>query len=436
VTDDLSSTDTSPGHNGQPSAPDASARAKTEHLKTELPALGIRVHARAWRDHAEPDRVPVVLVHGLGLSSRYLVPLGRRLGALGYAVYAPDLLGFGRTRRPRGRRWPAAPDVAQQTEDLRAWLAAAGIERAVFFGNSVGVQVATELAVRHPQLVERLVLSGPTPDPAYRSPLKQYPRVLRNMAFEMPSLNPVFQLEYLSTGMVRMAGQLVRTVDDPIEDRLPRIGVPALVVRGRYDQTLSQAWAEQFTRLLPDGRLVVVEGAAHNVHYSAPHVMARLMDSFLRGRLDAHTSVPGDGVVVPALDGGDPLAPRRPVSPTVHAALDYVTAAGCLVLPRVLGWGPRTRRILGAAGASGLAYSLVTDYSGGSGRKMPLPLHLAIDSASGMELVMASATLLRGEPAAGRWAVAAQGGYEIARSVLTRKAAGPARLVPATATRQ
>jgi pimeloyl-ACP methyl ester carboxylesterase len=59
-----------------------------------------------------------------------------------------------------------------------------------------------------------------------------------------------------------MVQQLRRTVDDRIETKLPKVQAPALVVRGRYDQTLSQPWTEEFTRLLPDGRLVVIEGAA------------------------------------------------------------------------------------------------------------------------------------------------------------------------------
>ncbi len=249
---------------------------------TAVPALGVDVHARTWGD-AAPGSVPVVLVHGLPLSSRYLVPLGRRLGALGHQVLAPDLPGFGRTRRPAGSTWPAGPDVRTQADQLLSWMDARGLDRVVLFGNSVGVQVAVDVAARFPQRVDRLVLEGATPDPRYRSPLSQYARVLRNQLFEAPSLNAVFQAEYASAGIARLVQQLRRTVGDTIEDRLPDVQAPALVVRGRYDQTLSQAWAEQFTQRLPNGVLVVVDEAAHNAHYSAPHVLARLVHVFLEG---------------------------------------------------------------------------------------------------------------------------------------------------------
>lgn len=407
-------------------APDggqASPVDRPEHVRTEVPQVGRRVHARAWRGGS--GGAPVVLVHGLGLSSRYFVPLGRRLAALGHDVLAPDLPGFGRSRRPAGSRWPGAPDVAEQAGHLRAWMDAAGIGRAVLFGNSVGVQVAVELATRHPDRVERLVLSGPTPDPAYRTAARQYPRVLRNMVFEKPSLNPLFQLEYLSTGIPRVVQHLLRTVDDPIEERLPRVQVPVLVIRGRHDQTLSQEWAEQFTRLLPDGRLVVVEGAAHNVHYSAPGITAELTDAFLAGRLDAQD----EDEVLPREERPDQQALRPQLPAPAHAALDYLTAGALLTVPGLLGWGPRTRALLATFGVWGLVDSVLTDHPGGVRRTIPLPVHLNLEASGGVQLLLAAATVLRGEPSAERRAVALQGALEILRAMATRTPAGPARLV-------
>ena len=69
-----------------------------------------------------------MLVHGLALSSRYMVPLGRRLAARGYDVLAPDLPGFGRTRKPAGSGWPGGPNVREQADQLLAWMDACGIE--------------------------------------------------------------------------------------------------------------------------------------------------------------------------------------------------------------------------------------------------------------------------------------------------------------------
>jgi pimeloyl-ACP methyl ester carboxylesterase len=411
----------------EPSAHAAAAEGTTAtSVRTPVPSLGVDVHSRVCGQTA--GGTPIVLVHGVGLSSRYLVPLGQRLAALGYHVLAPDLPGFGKTRTSLSA---SAPTVAEQAEQLLAWMDAVGIERAVLFGNSVGTQVTVEVAVRQPQRVERLVLEGPTPDPKYRTPLRQYPRVLRNMMFEAPSLNSVYQAEYASAAMIRMFRQLRKTVDDPIEQRLPHVQVPALVVRGRFDQTLSQAWAEQFTALLPDARLVVVEGAAHNVHYSAPHVVARLMDGFLTDGWAALTPTSGD-VVLDGPDDVDPLAPRQPMSLRMHGALDVLGTTLALVLPRKLGAGPRTRLVLMAAASTTTLNGFITDAPFGVLRKAPMTFHLNVDSLSGMQLLWAATRLLRGEPAAGRWVVAALGAYELVAANITRKPMGPARVVPVT----
>lgn len=75
---------------------------------------------------------PVVLVHGLVISSLYMVPTARRLAPF-YRVFAPDLPGFGKSGKPA--RVLSVPELA---DALVAWLDAAGLGRAAFVGNSLG----------------------------------------------------------------------------------------------------------------------------------------------------------------------------------------------------------------------------------------------------------------------------------------------------------
>ena len=59
-------------------------------------------------------------------------------------------------------------------------------------------------------------------------------------------------------------------LDNRIELNLPHVTAPTLVVRGSRDAIVPQRWAEQATRLLPNGRLVTLDGAAHTINYSQP----------------------------------------------------------------------------------------------------------------------------------------------------------------------
>jgi pimeloyl-ACP methyl ester carboxylesterase len=105
---------------------------------------------------------PVVLVHGLLVSSRYLLPTAHAL-APRWRVHAPDLPGYAKSGRP-----PRALDVPGLSDTLAGYLDVVTIPRAAVVASSFGCQVATDFAVRHPQRVERLVLLGPTVDPGSR----------------------------------------------------------------------------------------------------------------------------------------------------------------------------------------------------------------------------------------------------------------------------
>jgi 2-hydroxy-6-oxonona-2,4-dienedioate hydrolase len=238
---------------------------------------GLRLHARVATDRAPAGAPAIVLVHGFGVSSRYLVPVARELAA-GYRVYAPDLPGFGHSAKPRRAR-----DLPELADALAAWMEAAGIERATLLGNSFGCQVVAELALRHPGRIERAVLIGPTVDPAGRTVRQQLWRLFLDVFREPWPLIPLQACDYARHGPRRGLATLRAMLGDRIEAKLPRVRVPTLVIRGGRDPIVPQRWAEEAARLLPAGRLVVIPGAGHAVNYSAPRALARAVEAFLAG---------------------------------------------------------------------------------------------------------------------------------------------------------
>lgn len=224
------------------------------------------------------DRPVVVLVHGFLVSGRYMVPLMRELGRE-FDVWAPDLPGFGRSRRVRRTRSPE-----NLADELAAWMEAAGLERAHLFGNSYGCNVVVCFALRHPERAGRLVLQGPTADAAARSFWRQFWRIARDVPRERPSIVPVVGWDWLKTLDPRLwliRDTLRHAIHDPIEAKLPRVEAPALVVRGGRDPLAPQEWAEQVAGLLPRGRLHVIEGAPHGANYSNPAELASVVKDFL-----------------------------------------------------------------------------------------------------------------------------------------------------------
>jgi len=253
---------------------------------------GLRLHACAGGDGP-----PVVLVHGYGVSGRYMLPLAGALAG-SCSVYVPDLPGHGRSDPPHG---PLG--IAELARALGDWLDVVGLERPVLLGSSMGCQVVTELAVRRPERAGPLVLVGPTIDPSRRSARRQIFGALRDSAHEPVPLVALAGREWAggSLGQLRVLARSV--LEDRIEERLPAIEQPAVVVHGEKDGVISPEWAQRAAALLPHGRLVVVPGEPHAVPYTRPGVLVEIVEGLL-----AEEREQGGGELVRSLPHGDVAA--------------------------------------------------------------------------------------------------------------------------------
>lgn len=226
-------------------------------------------------------RAPIVLVHGLVISSRYMEPLAHVL-AREFDVYAPDLPGFGESRLARHRD---VLTIAELADALHLWLRACRIERAMFIGNSFGCEVLADFASRYDEAVDRLVLQAPTSDPQARSLLQQIARDLRNGRREtVRSPAALARIDYAKAGLWRAVATARLVVRDRIETRLPRVLAPTLVVVGTRDPVVPLAWARDAAQRLPNGALMTIEGGTHTLNYVYPNAFAFAILPFLRGR--------------------------------------------------------------------------------------------------------------------------------------------------------
>jgi 2-hydroxy-6-oxonona-2,4-dienedioate hydrolase len=223
------------------------------------------------------DEAPVLFVHGLGVSTTYFVPALRTFAAE-YAVAALDLPGFGRSddpRRPLG--------IVELARVVGEWAAAIGAERAPVVANSMGCQVALELAAERPGLVRALVLAGPTPDAAARTLARQFGRLVLDSLREPPRLTATVAFDYLfRAGPVRTLRTARLMLGHAPEEYAARVQAPTLVLRGERDPIASRRWVEELAARLPNGRVAVIAGAAHAAHYSRPAAVLAAARPLLR----------------------------------------------------------------------------------------------------------------------------------------------------------
>lgn len=212
-----------------------------------------------------------MLLHGYGVSGAYMLPLARVLSR-SLSVLVPDLPGCGKSGR--SSTVLGVGELAGLVGDL---LGALEVAAPTIVANSFGCQIATALAVERPHSVGALVLIGPTVDPKRRSGRRQLLSAVRALTSEPESLviegvrgtKPQTAFDLIATARVILA--------DRIEDRLPLVTQPSVVVVGERDAFVDAAWGSRAAELLPDGRLVMVPGAPHAAHYTNPGLIAGLV---------------------------------------------------------------------------------------------------------------------------------------------------------------
>ena len=236
---------------------------------------GLPIHARVSVKPLIDGDHAIVMVHGLVVSHRYMIPTARQLAAH-YCVYVPDLPGFGKSGKPSH-----VLSIVELADALADWMDAIGLSKATLIGNSMGCQIITNFALRHPQRIERAVLVGPTMDPQARTAHQQIGRWILDIPGEPLSLFPIVTLDYLQIGFRRFVRTFRYALQDRIEELLPSMHIPTLVVKGSRDTVVPQRWAEEATKLLPRGQLAIVDGVGHDVNYNSPAKLTHYVRQFM-----------------------------------------------------------------------------------------------------------------------------------------------------------
>ena len=221
-----------------------------------------------------PGEPVFVLVHGIGMSHRYLARLHGALAQSG-TVHSVDLPGFGGTRRPSERM-----SIADGAAALGGALDALGVSAAVLVGHSMGAQFVTELAARRPALVAHLVLIGPAIDPRRARPLLQVVDLARDALKEPPSGNALTFRDYVRCGPRWYFTELTPLLAYRTDERLRDVVAPTLVIRGTDDPIARRGWCDELTAVAADGSLVEIPGHRHLVQHTAAEGTAAAVVEF------------------------------------------------------------------------------------------------------------------------------------------------------------
>ena len=255
------------------------------------------------------DGPPLLFIHGLaGSWQNWLEQLPAF--AAERRVIALDLPGFGASPMPREQI-----SISGYARIVDGLLQALGLDAAAVVGNSMGGFIAAELAIAHPQRVERLVLvssAGITTEnarearliPALRfaeralmigtgaiaarsDTVARRPK-LRRAALSVVAAHPSRLPGPLASEMLQGSGKpgfvdaFQAITHYSIRDRLPKIAAPTLIVWGELDRLVPRRDADVFAQLIPDSRKLLYADTGHVAMMERPERFNADLRAFLQ----------------------------------------------------------------------------------------------------------------------------------------------------------
>jgi 2-hydroxy-6-oxonona-2,4-dienedioate hydrolase len=239
---------------------------------------GLKMFARVSANDPERKAPAVVLVHGLGVSSRYMMPLAYELAAT-FRVYCPDLPGYGKNAWPAEVRGPRALAKA-----LAEWMRGVRLRHAVIVANSMGCQITVELADLWHEATIAAVLTGPTMDQTVGSPFTHIWRLLRDQFHEPISLVPLQAFDYVTNGPLRTVETFRKALGHDMLSRVHVLSVPTVLMRGEHDPIASQEFVGLLADRMSRATVETVPGAGHALNYNSPKRVAETVRRLIRAQ--------------------------------------------------------------------------------------------------------------------------------------------------------
>jgi pimeloyl-ACP methyl ester carboxylesterase len=260
----------------------------------EAQVVGRRVQVNGMRMYYEVSGKgnPLIVLHGAYMNIPSMGAIIPRL-ARTHRVYALEFQGHGRTTdidRPI-----TYPNLA---DDVAAFMDAVGLQKADVFGYSVGAEVGLQLAIRHPEKVNKLVAASVAYDlkgwqPAFTEVI---PQMTVEMILPMPFAKEYPKLAANPNGFPELARKLIALEKEPMAwgEDVKALKTPVLIITGDADVTTLEHSVALFRLLgggvmgdmgkpLPASRLAVLPATSHTAVITQTNLLHALIEPFLKG---------------------------------------------------------------------------------------------------------------------------------------------------------
>lgn len=250
---------------------------------TPAPIAGMRAgHARVngiSLYHAETgDGPPVVMLHGGLANSDYF---GDQVPALArrHRVILVDSRGHGRSTR-NGQQF----GYDLMTDDVAGLLDALRIARTSIVGWSDGAILGLDMAMRHPERVDRVFAFGAnTKTSGLRPDVEQNPTFAGFIARARAEYGRLSPTPRDYDAFLKQIGQMWESQPNWTDEQLRRIRAPVLIADGQYDEGITREHTEYMAATIPGAGLLILPNVSHFAFLQDPTLFNAAVGDFLGG---------------------------------------------------------------------------------------------------------------------------------------------------------
>lgn len=206
----------------------------------------------------------VILVHGIGVSSRYFMPFALEMAKY-YNVFALDLPGYGKSSKPL-----PALSLKELADIIHRFMMVKGLHKVTLIGHSMGCQIVAKLCKPKPTRVTKFILLAPTTNIKERTVIMQAVRLIQDFFRESLATNIIALRDYIRMGPLRYIQTAKQMINHDIEKELTKTAIPILLARGSRDPLVPHDWVNYLTALSPKISSIEIPNAAHVIQRSQP----------------------------------------------------------------------------------------------------------------------------------------------------------------------
>lgn len=232
---------------------------------------------------------PILILHGWGwpISSPQWAKVRGLLEAAGYAVFLPDLPGFGQTSPPK-EPWT----IDDYVEWVKNFCEQNNLSQVFLLGHSFGGSIATKFTIKYPERVRKLLLvdSAAIRRKRLKKEIQKMVAHFLNRFSFLPFYNVVRKVAYrtlfrnsdylLTEGVMKET--YLKVLGEDMSDIFSKISVPTLLVWGEKDGITPLAHAYFMQEKIPGAQLYIIPNVRHNPHREAPETLVKKILEFIQ----------------------------------------------------------------------------------------------------------------------------------------------------------